>query len=747
MWCGFLVAFNRLILFINHSKYINQNLKATSFNIFPVIFPISCKDKKMHLHFRGKALKIGKQLFLLIRNYFMSHKNPLLEPFETAPFSKIRTEHFKPAIEEAINIARLQIEEITSSKAEPTFENTIEALEFSGAKLDRVTSIFFNLNSAETNDEIQKLAQEISPVLSDFRNDIILNEELFKKVKAVYDQKESLDLNVEQQTLLDKKYKMFSRNGANLSGDKKQQLREIDKKLSSLSLNFGENVLAETNRFELHLTDEKDLDGLPNGLKSAARSLAKSKDKEGWIFNLHYPSYLPFMKYATRRELRKKMAIAFGAKGFHNDELDNRENVLQIAQLRHEKANLLDYGTYADFILEERMAETPEKVESFLQELLEKAKPAAEREFKELENFAKDLDGIDRLEKWDAAFYSEKLKQKLFDFDDEQLKPYFELENVINGVFAVSEKLYGLKFREVFDVDKYHEEVKTYRVTDEDDNEISLFYADFFPREGKRGGAWMTSYKPQQKRDDKDDRPHISIVCNFTKPTDEEPSLLTFNEVTTLFHEFGHALHGMMANTTYPSLSGANVYWDFVELPSQVLENWCYEKEALQLFAKHYKTGQAIPEELIEKIRESATFHEGMATVRQLSFGMLDMSWHGIDPSGINDVKAHENKAFEATRLYPDVEENCMSTSFSHIFQGGYAAGYYSYKWAEVLDADTFEFFKEKGIFDRETAYKFRDSILSQGGTEHPLTLYKRFRGKEPEPEALLRRAGLIEKK
>ncbi|GHA40805.1 peptidase M3 [Salinimicrobium marinum] len=677
----------------------------------------------------------------------MSQQNPLLEPFETAPFSQLRTEHFKPAIEEAIKSARLQIEEITSSEAEPAFKNTIEALEFSGSQLDRVTSIFFNLNSAETNDEIQKLAQEISPVLSDFRNDIILNEELFRKVKVVYDQKENLDLNVEQQTLLDKKYKMFSRNGANLTEDKKQQLREIDKKLSSLSLNFGENVLAETNRFELHLTDEKELEGLPNGLRSAARSLAKSKNKEGWIFNLHYPSYLPFMKYATNRELRKKMAIAFGAKGFHNDELDNQKNVLQIAKLRHEKANLLGYKTYADFILEERMAETPDKVDSFLQELLEKAKPAAEREFKELENFAKDLDGIDRLEKWDAAFYSEKLKQKLFDLDDEQLKPYFELENVISGVFTVSEKLYGLKFEEVFDVDKYHEEVKTYRVTDGDNHEISLFYADFFPREGKRGGAWMTSYKPQQKKGDKDDRPHISIVCNFTKPTEEEPSLLTFNEVTTLFHEFGHALHGMLANTTYPSLSGANVFWDFVELPSQVLENWCYEKEALQLFAKHYKTGEPIPEELIEKIKESATFHEGMATLRQLSFGMLDMSWHRIDPSEIDNVKEHENKAFEATKLYPDVTENCMSTSFSHIFQGGYAAGYYSYKWAEVLDADTFEFFKEKGIFDRETANKFRDSILSQGGTEHPLTLYKRFRGKEPEPEALLRRAGLIEKK
>ncbi len=677
----------------------------------------------------------------------MSNNNPLLQDFKTAPFSKIKTEHFRPAIEKAVELARQQIKEIANSSEKPTFANTIEELEFSGAKLDRVTSIFFNLNSAETNDDIQKLAQEISPLLSDFRNDIILDEQLFGKVKAVYEQRESLDLNVEQQTLLDKKYKMFARNGANLPEEKKQQLRDIDKKLSKLSLNFGENVLAETNKFELHITNEEDLDGLPKGVKSAAKQLAKSKNKEGWIFNLHYPSYLPFMKYAKNRELRKKMAIAFGAKGFHGDELDNQNNVLQIVKLRHQKANLLGYDTFAEFILEERMAKTPQKVEDFLQELLEKAKPAADKEFKELQDLARELDQIDRLEKWDAAFYSEKLRKKLFDLDDEQLKPYFELDNVINGVFAVSEKLYGLNFEEVFDIDKYHEEVKTYRVKDEYGKELAVFYADFFPREGKRGGAWMTSYKPQQKRNEQEERPHISIVCNFTKPSEEEPSLLTFTEVTTLFHEFGHALHGMLANTHYPSLSGANVYWDFVELPSQVLENWCYEKEALELFAKHYETGETIPEEYIKRIKESATFHEGMATVRQLSFGMLDMSWHGIDPSGVTNVKAHEDKAFEPTKLYPDVKENCMSTSFSHIFQGGYAAGYYSYKWAEVLDADTFEYFRENGIFDRETADKFRNSILSRGGTEHPLKLYKEFRGKEPQPEALLRRAGLIEKK
>ncbi|SDL48083.1 peptidyl-dipeptidase Dcp [Salinimicrobium catena] len=677
----------------------------------------------------------------------MAQKNPLLQTFEHAPFSKIKTEHFKPAIEEAIHLAKNEIQEIVSSSEAPSFSNTIEALEFAGSQLDRITSIFFNLNSAETNDEIQKLAQEISPVLTDFKNDIIQNADLFERVKKVYDQKDELELTVEQNTLLDKKYKMFTRNGANLNDEDKKQLRDLDKKLAALSLSFGENVLAETNRYELHITDEKDLEGLPKGARSAAKMLAKEKNKEGWIFNLHYPSYLPFMKYAKNRSLRKEMAIAFGAKGFHNDQYDNRENVLQIVKLRHQKAKLLGYPTYAHFKLEERMAETPEKVNSFMQELLEKAKPAAKEEFGELEKFAIELEGIDRLQKWDAAYFGEKLKQKLFDLDDEQLKPYFEINNVIHGVFAVSERLYGLKFKEVFDVDTYHPEVKTYEVSDENGKEIALFYADFHPREGKRGGAWMTSYKSQYFKDEKNERPHISIVCNFTKPTEDEPSLLTFNEVTTLFHEFGHALHGMLANTIYPSISGTNVFWDFVELPSQVLENWCYEKEALELFARHYETGEIIPDELVKKIKESATFHEGMATLRQLSFGMLDMSWHSIDPSEIENVKEHEEKAFAPTRLFPEVEENCMSTSFAHIFQGGYAAGYYSYKWAEVLDADAFEHFSEKGIFDRETAQKFRDTILSQGGTEHPLTLYKRFRGKEAAPEALLRRAGLLPKK
>ncbi len=671
--------------------------------------------------------------------------NPLLQSFDTAPFSKLKNEHFKPAFLKAMDNARLEIDAITSNTSVATFENTIEALEFSGQQLDRISSVFFNLNSAETNEEIQKIAQEVSPLLSEFSNDITLNEALFKRIKSVYDQKDSLDLTVEQQTLLDKKYKSFSRNGANLPEEKKKRLREIDAKLAKLKLTFGENILAETNKYELYLTDEADLDGLPEGEKEAAaqRALDKGK-KDGWMITLDYPSYIPFMKYAKNRELRKELSLAFGSKGFHDDNLDNQENVLEIAKLRFERANLLGYKTHADFVLEERMAETPEKVHSFLNELLEKAKPAAEREFQQLEDFAKDLDGIDRLEKWDGSFYSENLKQKLFDLDDEKLKPYFKLENVIEGVFKVAENLFGLRFEKVHDIDKYHEEVKTFKVYDAEMNFVSLFYADFHPRAGKRGGAWMTSFKSQWKKDGENVRPHISNVCNFTPSTKSKPSLLTFNEVTTLFHEFGHGLHGMLANTTYPSLSGTSVYWDFVELPSQVMENWCYEKEALELFAKHYETNEVIPMELVHKIKESATFQEGMQTLRQLSFGLLDMSWHGIDPTPITNVKKHEEENFKNTNLYPETPETCMSTSFAHIFQGGYSSGYYSYKWAEVLDADAFAYFKEEGIFNKDVATKFKDNILSKGGTENPMVLYKRFRGAEPKVEALLERAGLL---
>ena len=664
--------------------------------------------------------------------------------YDTAPFSKIKNEDFLPAFIEGIALAQAEIDAIVKNEETPTFTNTIEALDFSGYTLDRLSSIFFNLNSAETNDEIQKIAQEVSPLLSDFGNDIRLNAELFAKVKVVFEQKATLNLNPEQTTLLDEKYKSFSRNGANLTEDKKIKLREIDKELSKVSLQFGENVLAETQAFQMHLTDEKDLSGLPEGTIEAARSLAKSQEKEGWIFTLDYPSYVPFVTYADNRELRKKMAIAFGAKGFQNNELDNQQNVFKIAKLRFDRAQLLGYATHAHFVLEERMAESPEKVKKFSLDLLEKAKPAALKEFADLTAFAKKRDGLEKLEKWDGAYYSEKLKQELFSLDDEKLKPYFQLEKVLNGAFTIAGKLYGLTFTEVFDIDKYHEEVTTYEVTDEKSELVAIFYADFFPRKGKRNGAWMTSYKSQFVKNGINERPHISNVCNFTKPTETKPSLLTFNEVLTLFHEFGHGLHGMLANTIYPSLSGTSVYWDFVELPSQVMENWCYEPEALALFATHYQTGEIIPIELVQKIKESSNFQEGMATMRQLSFGLLDMGWHGQDPSAITDIKAFETKQFADTKLYPEVKENVMSTSFSHIFQGGYSAGYYSYKWAEVLDADAFEFFQEKGIFNKEVADKFKDNILSKGGTEHPMILYKRFRGHEPSPDALLKRAGLL---
>jgi Zn-dependent oligopeptidase len=664
--------------------------------------------------------------------------------YDTAPFSKIKNEDFLPAFQEGIALAKTEIDAIVANSDEPTFENTIEALDFSGYALDRISSIFFNLNSAETTDEIQKIAQEVSPLLSEFGNDITLNNDLFAKVKAVYKQKESLNLNPEKATLLDKKYKSFSRNGANLPEDKKIILREIDKELSKTSLKFGENVLAETQGFQLHIINEKDLSGLPEGAIEAARYLAKSQDSNGWIFTLDHPSYVPFVTYASNRELRKQMAVAFGAKGFQNNEFDNQENVLKIAKLRFNRAQVLGYATHAHFVLEERMAENPEKVKTFATDLMQKAKPAAMKEFSELLAFAKKLDGIEKLEKWDGAYYSEKLKQKLFNLDDEKLKPYFQLEKVLDGAFKVAQKLYGITFEETFEIDKYHDEVTTYEVKDIDDQLVAIFYTDFFPRKGKRNGAWMTSYKSQFIKEGLNERPHISIVCNFTKATETKPSLLTFNEVTTLFHEFGHALHGILANTTYPTLSGTSVYWDFVELPSQIMENWCYEPEALALFAYHYQTNEMIPIELVQKIKESSNFQEGMATMRQLSFGMLDMGWHAENPSNIKDIKTFELEQFAETQLYPDVKENAMSTSFSHIFQGGYSSGYYSYKWAEVLDADAFENFQEKGIFNKEVADKFKDNILSKGGTESPMILYKRFRGHEPSPEALLKRAGLI---
>lgn len=671
-------------------------------------------------------------------------ENILLTPFDIAPFSQIKTSDYEPAFDAAIAEAKKEIQQIIDNPEKPTFENTIEAMAFSGMQLDRISNIFFNLNSAETNEELQKIAQVIAPKLSAFGNDITLNPELFVRVKQVYDTIDVNTLTTEQQTLLAKSYKSFVRNGALLNDADKAKLREIDSQLSVLSLQFNENVLAETNSYRLHITNEDDLAGLPEGAIEAAKNLAQQEEKEGWMFTLDFPSYLPFVTYAKNRELRKEITIAAGKKGFQQNEFNNEKIVLDIVRLRNQRAQLLGYTTHAHFVLEERMAQNPTKVMDFLNDLLAKAKPAAEKEFAELTAYAKQLDGIDQLEKWDGSYYSEKLKQERFSLDDEALKPYFKLENVLNGAFEVARRLFDLHFVEVHHIEKYHEDVQTFEVKDGNGDLVALFYADFFPRKGKRNGAWMTSYKSQWIKDGKNERPHVSIVCNFTPPTPSKPSLLTFNEVTTLFHEFGHALHGMLANTTYPSLSGTSVYWDFVELPSQIMENWVYEPETLALFAKHYETGETIPQVYVDKIKESASFLEGMATLRQLSFGLLDMAWHSTDPTTITNLKSFENKQFAETSLYPDVAENAMSTAFSHIFAGGYSSGYYSYKWAEVLDADAFDYFKQNGIFNKEIATKFKDHVLSKGGTDHPMTLYKKFRGQEPQPEALLKRAGLM---
>lgn len=674
-------------------------------------------------------------------------KNPLLEqfntPFESIPFSKIKSEDYKPAFEEAVKMARKEIQDIIENKEKPSFENTIEAMELSGEILNQTSHAFFNLLHAETNEILQETAQYISPILSEFSNDIRLNPVLFEKIKKVFEERNDIDLTTEQNRLLEKTYLSFARNGANLPDDKKEKLRSIDMKLSKLSLDFGNNVLAETNDYVLHLTDENDLKGLPDYAIEQAKKEAESRNKDGWIITLQAPSYVPFMTYADNRELRKELSIAYGKRSFQDNEFNNEEIVKEIVKLRLERANLLGYKTHADFVLEESMAKSPEIVNEFLADLLKKSKSFGVKEVEELKAFAKEWDGIEDFQRWDHSYYAEKLKKEKFNFSEEELKPYFSLDNVIKGVFTISNKLFGLTFTEISNVDKYHEDVKVYEVLDDKNEHLALLYADFFPRAGKKAGAWMTSFRGQSKLHGKQKRPHISIVCNFTKPTDSKPSLLTFNEVTTLFHEFGHALHGMLANTVYQSLSGTNVYRDFVELPSQFMENFCFEREALELFAKHYETGEIIPQELIDKVRKASNYMEAYQTVRQLSFGILDMAYHSQTDLEVDDVSQFENKAFEPTDLYPITEGTNMSVSFSHIFNGGYSSGYYSYKWSEVLDADAFDYFKENGIFNGEVARKFK-TLLEKGGSVDPMKLYKEFRGKEPNSQALLKRAGLM---
>lgn len=668
-------------------------------------------------------------------------QNPLLQTFTTkyqsAPFNDIKEEHFLPAFQELIKISEKEIDEIVNNKEEPSFENVIEALAFSGEKLEVVSGIFFNLNSAETNDEIQKIAQEVSPLLTEFSAKISQNLPLFEKIKKVFDEKEKYNLNEEQQMLLNETYKGFVRSGALLNDADKEKFKNISIELSKKSLQFGQNVLAETNNYFKHITNEKELVGIPEAILEQYREEAKERNLDGFVVTLQYPSFLPLMSYAENRELRKELALANGKKSFQNNEFDNQNLIKEIISLKQEKAKLLGFENYADYVLEERMAKSPVQVKSFLNELLEKAKPYAEKEIEELKKLAK-ADGIEEMESYDHAFYAEKLRKQKFDIDDEELKPYFQLEKVQEAVFGLAEKLFNLEFKETHEIQKYHDEVKTYEIF-EDGKFKALLYADYFPRKGKRAGAWMTSFRSQSIKNGENIRPHISVVCNFSKPTADTPSLLTFQEVTTLFHEFGHALHGVLANTTYPNLSGTSVKWDFVELPSQFLENYCYEPEFLKTFAKHYQTGEVLPDEKIQKISDSKNFMEGYQTLRQIGFGILDMGYH-TNAEKVGDIKTFEVEETKATNLYPSNPETVMSTSFSHIFQGGYSAGYYSYKWAEVLDADAFQYFKENGIFNPEIAAKYK-VLLSSGGTKDPMALYKNFRGSEPKVESLLKRA------
>ena len=660
-------------------------------------------------------------------------------PYNAAPFSRFTPSDYLPAIEKAIAESLAQIDSITQNSEPASFKNTIEALDYTGLELDRLTAMFFNLNSAETNDTLQAEAQRISPLLTDYGNDIRLNEALFKRVKTVYDQRETLSLTAEQQTLLEKTYKSFTRNGANLSLNNKGRLREIDKKLATLKLKFSENVLAETQHYQWVITEKEVLSGLPDFVLEMLSQEARKRNVKGWVISLDMPVYTAVMKYADNRDLRQKLFTDYHSRCAGNSPYNNEANVLRIAELRQARASLLGYPSYADFALEERMAETPEKVMNFLNELLSKAKPQALKELEQLKTFS----GLADFQQWDFAYYAEKLKQERYQIDDSLLKPYLSLDKAVEGMFAVAHKLYGLHFTPTEEVEKYHPEVQTYKVTDENGHYLALFYTDFFPRAGKRNGAWMTSYKEQYiDKQGKDSRPHISIVCNFTRPTDTAPSLLTFNELTTLFHEFGHALHGMLSKVTYPSLSGTNVARDFVELPSQLMENWCYEEETLRLFAIHYQTGAPLPIEWVQKIKEASAFMEGILSVRQLNFGFLDMAWHTYPHlERLESVHLFEQEATKETQLYPPIDVMCISPAFSHIFSGGYAAGYYSYKWSEVLDADAFEAFKEVGIFNAEVATRFRKEVLEKGSSEKESLLYKRFRGQDPTPDALIRRA------
>jgi len=672
--------------------------------------------------------------------------NPLLQdwntPFNTPPFNKIETAHFIPAVEETIKSASEEIKAITENPGLPDFENTIAALDKAGNKLGEITAILFNLNSADTSKDLQKVARNISPLLARFSNDITLNAKLFTRVKSVFDSRESTGLTTEQRMLVEKHYRDFLLGGAGLNEENKLRFRQISEELSRLAIRFEENILADTNAFMIHITDKNDLAGLPEGTVEMAAMEAKNREKKGWVFTLHSPSYIPFMQYSENRILREKMFRAYTSRAFHGDKNDNRKLVSDIVRLRLELADILGFGNFAELTLGDRMADTTAKVESFMNELHIASKTAAFRDYENLNTFAKENGHNDRLQRWDWAYYSEKLRKLKYDINDEVLKPFFVLENVEKAVLNLASTLYGIKFIRNEQIPVYHEEVKTWEVRDNDNTMLAILYMDYFPRPGKNNGAWMTCYREQRSEPGKDVRPLVSIVANFTRPTLTKPSLLTFNEVTTFLHEFGHALHGMLTKCTYESLSGTSVARDFVELPSQFMENYAYEKEWLSTCASHYITGETIPDNIIEKIKESSTFNEGYACNRQLGFGFLDIAWHTLTAPVNDDIETFESAAMEKTELFPRVTGSNMSASFSHIFAGGYAAGYYGYKWAEVLDADAFKYFKETGIFNGETASAFRKNILEKGGTDKPMNLYVSFRGKEPTIDAFLERSG-----
>lgn len=676
------------------------------------------------------------------------YQNPFLTayhtPHQTVPFHLIKVEHYEPAIHQGMEEHNREIDAIINNPEEPTFENTIVALEKSGRLLERITTVFGNLLSAETSDEMETIAERVMPLLSEHNSNIYLNERLFARIKEVYFNTDQGTLSQEDNMLLINTYDGFIRSGANLTNDKKERFRQISSELSVLTLRFSQNKLKETNNYELLLNKEQ-LTGIPESIIETYLHAAKEKGKEGYLVTLHAPSYGPFMKYCSHRQLRQELYMAYNTLCAHENEFNNMEIVRKLVNLRQERAQLLGFKTAADYVLTRRMAENSDNVYLLLIQLLEAYTPTALQEVQDIQDLAKELEGESfQLMPWDWAYYSHKLKEKRFSLNDEELRPYFELSQVIAGVFGLATRLYGITFQENKDIPVYHPDVKAYEVFDTDGQLLSVLYTDFHPRSSKRSGAWMTSYKEQWKDENGNSRPHVSVTMNFTKPSANKPALLTFSEVNTFLHEFGHALHGMFADTTYRSLSGTNVYWDFVELPSQLMENFATEKEFLNTFAKHYETGESIPEDLIQRIVDASNFNVAYACLRQLSFGLLDMAWYTRTEPFDGDVQLYERKAWKKAQILPDVEGTCMTVQFGHIMSGGYSAGYYSYKWAEVLDADAFSLFKEKGIFNQETANSFRKNVLSKGGTEHPMTLYKRFRGQEPGIQALLKRNGII---